>query len=119
VPTPACSRACTCWRCSAKAPRPCRELAARFAGYAASGEINSTVSDVAAVLASVRAAFAGRGVADDDDGVTITGDGLVGQRAGLQHRAAGAAQRRSTRQENTMAALRDEALAIIQGGTHE
>jgi phosphomannomutase len=94
------------------------QLADRFGGYAASGEINSTVSDVAAVLASVRAAFADRGVADDDDGVTITGeDWWVNVRASNTEPLV--RLNVEARQENTMAALRDEALAIIQGGTHE
>ena len=91
------------------------ELAARFAGWEASGEINSTVPAVAPVLDRVRAAFAGRGTIDDEDGVTISGeDWWVNVRPSntepllrLNVEARDAA---------TMAGLRDEALAVIRGG---
>ena len=60
-PTPACSPRCTCW------PRSASQDAAAVASwsrayerYAASGEINSTVDDVAAATARVERAFAGR-----------------------------------------------------------
>ena len=91
------------------------ELAARFAGWEASGEINSTVPAVGPVLDRVRAAFDGRGTIDDEDGVTISGDDWwVNVRPSntepllrLNVEARDAA---------TMAGLRDEALAVIRGG---
>ncbi|MBV2353953.1 phosphomannomutase/phosphoglucomutase [Streptomyces sp. J2-1] len=56
---------------------PLSALVAQYERYAASGEINSTVTDQAATVAVVREAFAGRpGVsADELDGLTVTGDG--------------------------------------------
>ncbi|MEY4040178.1 MAG: hypothetical protein RLZZ52_1046, partial [Actinomycetota bacterium] len=49
------------------------DFASEFMPYASSGEINSTVSDVAAATQRVREAFASRGVEDNLDGMTITG----------------------------------------------
>lgn len=52
--------------------RPVSELMASYTGYAASGEINSTVSDAAERTGAVLDAFAGRAVAVDRlDGVTV------------------------------------------------
>ena len=93
-------------------------LAARYAGWEPSGEINSTVPAVAPVLDRVRAAFAGRGTIDEEDGTTIsTDDWWVNVRPSntepllrLNVEARDAA---------TMAALRDEALAVIRGGNDE
>lgn len=90
------------------------ELVAGLPAFAASGEINSTVADVPGVLARLAGAFAGRGVQNTDDGLTIEGDGWwVNVRASntepllrLNVESADAAQ---------MASLRDEALAIIRG----
>lgn len=52
---------------------PLSSLTAKYSPYALSGEINSTVSDVAAATARVREAFASRGTSDDFDGLTIVG----------------------------------------------
>ena len=54
-------------------PGPLSELLTQYARYAASGEINSEVSDQAAVTARVREAYAGRpGVSLDElDGLTV------------------------------------------------
>ena len=52
---------------------PLSRLAARFSPYVQSGEINSTVTDVPAVINRLRDAFAGRGSFDDLDGLTVTG----------------------------------------------
>ena len=90
------------------------ELVAGLPVYAASGEINSTVADVPAVQRRLAEAFAGRGVQNTDDGLTIEGDGWwVNVRASntepllrLNVESTDAAQ---------MASLRDEALAIIRG----
>ena len=52
---------------------PLSEFSAEFMPYALSGEINSTVTDVAASTARVRAAFEGRASFDLMDGLTVTG----------------------------------------------
>ncbi len=54
-------------------PRSLSVFSAEFMPYALSGEINSTVSDVAASTARVRAAFEGRASFDLMDGLTVTG----------------------------------------------
>ncbi len=58
-------------------PGPLSALLTEYSRYMASGEINTAVSDPAAVAAGVREAFAGRpGVAIDElDGLTVTGAG--------------------------------------------
>ena len=53
--------------------QPLSAMTERFSPYALSGEINSTVADVAAATSRVREAFAARGVEDSLDGLTITG----------------------------------------------
>ena len=57
--------------------RPLSELVAQYSRSAASGEINSEVSDQAGRTAAVRAAYEGRpGVSIDDlDGMTVSGEG--------------------------------------------
>ncbi len=52
---------------------PLSELVSQYSRYAASGEINSEVSDVPAALARVRAAFSDQYQVDDLDGLTFTG----------------------------------------------
>ena len=99
-----------------RAAVPMSQLTERFGGYAASGEINSTVADVTAVLDAVKAGFAGRGIVDDDDGVTVSGaDWWVNVRASNTEPLV--RLNVEAREKTTMAALRDEALAIIRGGT--
>jgi phosphomannomutase len=58
-------------------PGPLSGLLGGYSRYAASGEINSEVSDPAAVAVAVRAAFASRpGVSVDElDGLTVSGAG--------------------------------------------
>jgi phosphomannomutase len=58
-------------------PRPLSELVAEYSRYAASGEINSQVTDQAGRAAAVRAAYEGQpGITIDDlDGMTVSGDG--------------------------------------------
>jgi len=96
--------------------RPLSELAAGYSRYAASGEINSEVSDQAGRLAAVRAAYESRpGVTVDElDGLTVTGgDWWFNVRPSntepllrLNVEAADPA---------AVAALRDEVLAVIRG----
>ena len=91
------------------------ELAARHAGWEASGEINSTVPAVAPVLDRVRAAFAGRGTIDEEDGLTISADDWwVNVRPSNTEPLL--RLNVEAREAATMASLRDEALAVIRGG---
>jgi phosphomannomutase len=104
---------------------PLSRLVAEFERYTASGEINSTVADVAAATARVEQAFAGRPgvVVDRLDGLTVSNDGDADREAGegmwwfnlrpsntepllrLNAEAADPA---------TMAKVRDEALSIVR-----
>jgi phosphomannomutase len=104
---------------------PLSQLVAEFERYTASGEINSTVADVAAATERVERAFAGRPgvVLDRVDGLTVSNDGDATRDAGegmwwfnlrpsntepllrLNAEAADPA---------TMAKIRDEVLAIVR-----
>ena len=96
---------------------PLSQLLAQYSRYSASGEVNSEVTDQAAVTDRVRDAFAGRpGVTVDElDGLTVsTPDGWFNIRPSntepllrLNVEASGDAQ---------MAELRDEVLHIVSGG---
>jgi phosphomannomutase len=93
--------------------RPLSELVARFDRYAASGEINSVVSDQQMIMDRVATAFAGRGEQDRVDGLTISGpDWWVNVRPSntepLLRLNVEAANR------ETMEALRDETLGLIR-----
>jgi phosphomannomutase len=93
--------------------RPLSELVARFDRYAASGEINSLVSDQQMIMDRVAAAFAGRGEQDRLDGLTVSGpDWWVNVRPSntepLLRLNVEAADR------ETMEALRDETLGLIR-----
>jgi phosphomannomutase len=93
--------------------KPMSELGAELPQYAASGEINSTVADPKAVMTEVAEAFAGRGDVSWVDGLLVSSvDWWVSVRESntepllrLNVEARDAA---------TVAALRDEALAIIR-----
>jgi phosphomannomutase len=93
---------------------PLSELMADYDRYAASGEINSTVADQAAATAQVRAAFADRATFDELDGLTVAlHDGpwfnlRASNTEPLLRLNVEAADQAS------MAALRDEVLAIIR-----
>ncbi|GAA1501420.1 phosphomannomutase/phosphoglucomutase [Streptomyces synnematoformans] len=92
------------------------QLVAVYDRYAASGEINSTVADQAGRLTAVRAAYAGReGVTIDElDGLTVTGDGWW-----FNLRASNTEPLLRLNVEagdtETMARVRDEALALVRG----
>jgi phosphomannomutase len=93
--------------------RPISELAAELPYYAASGEINSTVIDTVAAKAEVAAAFAGRGTIEWDDGVLITGtDWWVNVRESNTEPLL--RLNVEARDDQTVAALRDEVLGIIR-----
>jgi len=94
---------------------PLSALLKSYDRYVASGEINSEVADQAAAVARVKEAFAGRpGVEVDElDGTTFTGDGWwfnlrASNTEPLLRLNAEAGD------EHTMAAIRDEVLAIVR-----
>lgn len=109
--------------------KPLSKFAERFSPYSESGEINTRVTDVNAALEQIRDAFTGRGKFDALDGLTVSGGSLDDEALPPQ-----AGERRNfwwlnVRASNTepllrlnveagtpelMAAIRDEALAIIR-----
>jgi phosphomannomutase len=92
-------------------------LLADYERYPMSGEINSEVTDQAAVLAELEATYAGRDDVEVDhlDGLSVAGaDWAFNVRASnteplLRLNAEG-------KDSITMAAIRDEVLSIIRGG---
>jgi phosphomannomutase len=94
--------------------RPLSEFAAEYERYAASGEINSTVDDVPARVAAVRAAFPDAEF-DELDGLTVQ----LGDGAWFNLRASNTEPLLRLNVEapkpDRMAALRDEVLAIVRG----
>jgi phosphomannomutase len=100
---------------AAETTRPPSQLFAEYERYALSGEINSTVTDVSAVLARLEAAYDGRGdvAVDHLDGLTVThADWSFNVRPSnteplLRLNAEG-------RDAATMAAVRDEVLSQIR-----
>ncbi|WP_310729448.1 phosphomannomutase/phosphoglucomutase [Streptomyces sp. N2A] len=96
--------------------RPLSQLVAEYDRYAASGEINSTVDDQAGRLAAIKAAYEGReGITLDElDGLTVTADDWwfnvrpSNTEPLLRLNA-------EARDADTVARVRDEALAIIRG----
>jgi phosphomannomutase len=99
-------------------------LMAQYERYAASGEINTTVADVAAATTAVRAAFGERDgvVVDTLDGLTIShlgGDGGAGPMWWFNLRPSNTEPllrlNAEAADEITMAGVRDEVLALIRG----
>ncbi len=104
-------------------PLPASQLMSGFERYTPSGEINSRVADVASSIAAVEAAFAGRDgvVVDHLDGLTVLHEGTPGgddmwwfnvrpsNTEPLLRLNAEAAR------PATMAAARDEVLALVRG----
>lgn len=97
---------------------PMSALTAEFTPYTASGEINSTVADVPAAYTRIVEAFQGRSELDELDGLTVTGAGDDGfwwfnvrpsNTEPLLRLNAEAAT------PATMAAIRNEVLALIRG----
>ena len=115
-PTAACWPRCTCWPRSDTRTVRCRSCWPQYARYAASGEINSEVTDQAGVTAQVREIYASRpGVTSDDlDGLTVQApDWWFNLRPSntepllrLNVEAADQA---------TMESLRDEVLGLVRG----
>jgi len=97
-------------------PGTLADLTAEFSRYVASGEINSTVDDQAGRLAAVRAAFADRASdVDELDGLTVQ----MPDGAWFNLRASNTEPLLRLNvegpTEQAMAAVRDEALAVIRG----
>jgi phosphomannomutase len=94
--------------------RPLSELAAEYERYSASGEINSTVADVTAKVADVRAAFPDA-TFDELDGLTVK----LGDGSWFNLRASNTEPLLRLNVEavkpDRMAALRDQVLAIVRG----
>ena len=92
---------------------PLSALVRDFSRYAASGEINSTVTDPAKIMDAVAVAFDGRGEADRVDGLTVSGpDWWLNVRPSNTEPLL--RLNVEARTEAAMAALRDEALAVIR-----
>ena len=97
----------------AVADAPLSEVVAPYDRYAASGEINFEVADQQAAMERVREAFAGRGDADHEDGLTVVlADGWFNLRPSnteplLRLNAEGD-------DAATMAALRDEVADLLR-----
>ncbi|NUU25449.1 MAG: phosphomannomutase/phosphoglucomutase [Streptomycetaceae bacterium] len=95
---------------------PLSRLVADYDRYAASGEINSQVTDQAAATEKVRAAYAGRPgiVVDDMDGMTITGENWW---FNLRPSNTEPLLRLNVEAKDatTMAAVRDAVLALVRG----
>ncbi len=94
--------------------RPLSELTEQFSRFVSSGEINSTVTDPAAITARLAEHFADRGELDRLDGLTIRGaDWWVNVRSSNTEPLLRLNVEAPTEAE--VARLRDEALAIIRG----
>ena len=97
--------------------KPLSEFAKQYNPYFMSGEINSTVSDVPAAKARIQAAFADRASIEEWDGITITGTD-ASDWWWFNVRASNTEPllrlNVEAKNENVMAAIRDEVLALIR-----
>jgi phosphomannomutase len=97
--------------------KPLSEFAREYNPYFLSGEINSTVSDVAAAKSRVLEAFAGRAEVEEFDGITLTGP-LGDDWWWFNVRASNTEPllrlNVEARNEATMLRLRDEILELIR-----
>ncbi|MEO7588020.1 MAG: phosphomannomutase/phosphoglucomutase [Arachnia sp.] len=94
---------------------PLSHLAKKFDTYHRSGELNSEVADAAACQEAVATAFEGRGLQDRLDGLTVANreqDWWVNLRASNTEPLL--RLNVEARDADTMAALRDEVLAIVE-----
>ncbi len=99
-------------------PGSLADLTKGYARYAQSGEINSTVSSQPASIAAIRAAFAARTIESDElDGLTLSfgPDSWLNVRGSNTEPLLRLNVEAPTQQ--TMASLRDEALAVIRGSS--
>jgi phosphomannomutase len=99
-------------------PKPLSEFARQYNPYAMSGEINSTVSDVAAAKQRVMAAFANRATIEEWDGITLVGPDQ-NEWWWFNVRASNTEPllrlNVEAKSQEVMALIRDEVLAIIRG----
>jgi phosphomannomutase len=99
-------------------PRPLSELVGRYGRYAASGEINSRVDDVAARTAAVRERLGSGAAVDELDGLTLTVDDDEGLVWSLNLRPSNTEPllrlNVEARDAATLEQVRDAALAIIR-----
>jgi len=97
--------------------KPLSEFAKQYNPYFMSGEINSTVSDVPAAKERIQAAFADRASIEEWDGITITGTD-ASDWWWFNVRASNTEPllrlNVEAKNENVMAAIRDEVLALIR-----
>ncbi|MDT4937449.1 MAG: phosphomannomutase [Pseudonocardiales bacterium] len=98
--------------------RTLADLTSQFSRYVASGEINSTVDDQAGRIAAIRAAYSGRAASIDElDGLTVE----LADGSWFNVRASNTEPLLRLNVEgpddSSMAAVRDEALAIIRAGS--
>ncbi len=96
---------------------PLSALATEFTPYTASGEINSTVTDVPAAYTRIVEAFTGRGEFDELDGLTVTGtadDGFWWFNVRPSNTEPLLRLNAEAATASTMQVLRDEVLALIR-----
>lgn len=100
-------------------PESLSAISKQYNPYFLSGEINSRVEDVPAAKARIEEAFVGRGVNDYLDGITISGTDSAGSWWWFNVRASNTEPllrlNVEAQQEETMAQVRDEVLALILG----
>ena len=98
-------------------PEALSAIAKQYNPYFLSGEINSRVEDVPAARARVEAAFAGRGEIEYFDGITISGTADNGSWWWFNVRSSNTEPllrlNVESKEQATMAELRDEVLALI------
>ncbi len=95
---------------------PLSRLVEEYSTYVGSGEINSVVEDADAVMESVASAFTDRGKIDWADGLMVSGpDWWVSVRPSNTEPLL--RLNVEARTDDEMASLRDEALALIRGGS--
>jgi phosphomannomutase len=96
-----------------RSDQPLSALTSGFTRYAASGELNSTVTDAEAAIARVEQALAGRGRVDHVDGLTVAGeDWWVNVRPSNTEPLL--RLNVEARTADQMASLRDEVLGLIR-----
>jgi phosphomannomutase len=93
--------------------RPLSELVAEFSRYVASGEVNSTVDDQAARVAAVKARFADAEL-DELDGLTAQFDDGSWFNLRASNTEPLLRLNVEARDEQRMAQLRDEVLAVVR-----
>lgn len=98
---------------------PLSTLTDRYTPYTASGEINSTVTDVPAAYARIVEAYAGVGEFDELDGLTVTGSSENGDFWWFNVRPSNTEPLLRLNAEaataGEMARIRDDVLALIRG----